>query len=107
MHDLRDAFRALRATPIVTTVAVLSLAFGIGANTAIFSILNSLLLKALPVADPQELAVVSMGPTRSSWTNPQWEQIRAREDLFDGGFVFSTTRFNLAQGGRTDAVDGL
>ncbi|HEY0875194.1 MAG TPA: ABC transporter permease [Vicinamibacterales bacterium] len=107
MHDLRDAFRALRATPIVTTVAVLSLALGIGANTAIFSILNSLLLKALPVADPQELAVVSMGPTRSSWTNPQWEQIRAREDLFDGGFVFSTTRFNLAQGGRTDAVNGL
>ena len=44
LHDLRDAFRALRATPIVTLVAILSLALGIGANTAIFSLLDSLLL---------------------------------------------------------------
>jgi predicted permease len=107
MHDLRDAFRALRSTPIVTTVAVLSLALGIGANTAIFSILNSLLLKSLPVSDPQELSLVSIGPARTSWTNPQWEQIRSREELFDGGFVFSNTRFNLAQGGRSEMVDGL
>ena len=107
MHDVRDAFRALRATPIVTTVAVLSLALGIGANTAIFSILNSLLLKALPVGDPHELAIVSIGPARTSWTNPQWEQIRSHEELADGAFVFSNTRFNLARGGQSEMVDGL
>ena len=43
MQDLRDALRALKATPIVTSVAILSLALGIGANTAIFSILDSLI----------------------------------------------------------------
>ena len=46
--DLRDAMRALKATPVVTTVAVLSLALGIGANTALFSILNGLVLRQLP-----------------------------------------------------------
>lgn len=59
MRDLRDAFRAFRAAPIVTCVAVLSLALGIGANLAIFSILNSLLLKPLPVHDPHTLIVLA------------------------------------------------
>ena len=107
MQDLRDACRALRATPVVTAVAVLSLALGIGANTAIFSILDSLLLKALPVKDPHELALVTIGPTRLSWTDPQWEQLRRHEQLFGGAFVWSSTRFNLAQGGQAEPVDGL
>src|SRR5437899_8883051 len=49
MQDLRLAFRSLRATPIVTVVAILSLALGIGANTAIFSLVDSLVLRSLPV----------------------------------------------------------
>ena len=49
MSDFRLAIRALRATPVVSVVAALSLALGIGANTAIFSLVNSLLLRALPV----------------------------------------------------------
>ena len=52
--DLRDALRSLRANPIVTFVAIVSLALGIGANAALFSILNSLLFKTLPVRDPAE-----------------------------------------------------
>ena len=110
MSDIRDAFRALRATPIVTAVAVLSLALGIGANTAIFSILNSLILRTLPVEAPQQLAMVEMaGQTsrRMSWTNPIWEQIRDRGDLFAGSFAWSSTRFNLAAGGQSELVDGL
>ena len=59
MHDLSDACRALRATPIVSGAAILSLALGIGANTAIFSILDSLLLKPLPVPEPQRLVLVA------------------------------------------------
>ena len=50
MSDFRDAFRALRATPVVSAVAILSLALGIGANTAIFSLVNSLMLRSLPVS---------------------------------------------------------
>ena len=108
MSDLRDAFRALRSTPIVTAVAVLSLALGIGANTAIFSILNSLILRSLPVAAPQELALVNQARNRSSWTNPIWEAVRDRQpDLFGGAFAWGTARFNLAQGGQTELVDGV
>src|SRR5260221_1567575 len=64
MQDLRLAVRSLRATPVATFVAVLSLALGIGGNTAVFSILNSLLFKSLPVREPSQLvAVDAVGPT--------------------------------------------
>ena len=108
MPDLRDAFRALRATPIVTGIAVLSLALGIGANTAIFSILNSLILRALPVEAPLRLALLNQTSQRSSWSNPIWEEIRDRQhELFAGAFAWSATRFNLAEGGQTQFADGL
>src|SRR5438128_2359351 len=109
MHDIRLAFRSVRATPVVSLVAVLSLALGIGANTAIFSIVNSLLLRALPVKEPQQLALVADDPTRgiTSWTNPIWERIRQRREIFDGVLAWSTMRFNLAAGGETQFVDGI
>ena len=72
MSDIRDAFRALRATPIVTVVANLSLALGIGANAAIFSLINALLLRALPVKDPHRLVQVLVADKRTSWSNPLW-----------------------------------
>src|SRR5439155_13591935 len=58
-QDVRLAFRSLRSAKIVTLVAVASLALGIGANTAVFSIVDSLILRALPVVEPQRLALVS------------------------------------------------
>ena len=102
MRDIRDAFRSLVATPIVSAVAVLSLALGIGANTAIFSILDSLILRQLPVKDPERLVMIDRG----SWTNPIWEAIRERQQQFGGAMAWSTTRFNLAQGGQAEMVDG-
>jgi predicted permease len=107
MSDLRDAVRALRATPIVTTVAILSLALGIGANTAIFSILNTLLLRSLPVRDPQQLAIVGLDQDRDSWTNPIWEQIRDRPALFAGAAAWSGGRFNSARSGEAEFVRSL
>ena len=110
MTDLRDAFRALKATPVVSVVAILSLALGIGANTAIFSILDSLMIRALPVKDPQHLAVIGSGRQgggRDSWTNPIWEQIRDRQQLFDGAFAWSSGRLNLSQSAETEYVDGM
>ena len=58
-QDLRHAIRILAATPGFTAVAVLSLALGIGANTAIFSLLDSVLFKALPVRNPHELVMLT------------------------------------------------
>ena len=108
MPDLRDAFRALRATPVVSTVAILSLALGIGANTAIFSIVNALMLRDLPVKDAQQLVQVMTGPTRTSWSNPLWEQLRDRDhQLFDGAFAYSSQRYNLARGGEARLVNGV
>jgi predicted permease len=108
MTDMRDALRALKATPVVSAVAILSLALGIGANTAIFSLVNALMLRTLPVKEPQQLVQVLASPTRASWTNPLWEQLRERDrQLFDGAFAFSHQRFNLARGGEAELVWGV
>ena len=102
--DVKEALRSLRATPIVACIAVVSLALGIGANAALFSILNSLMFKTLPVRDPGRLVIVDDG----SWTNPIWEQIRERRhDLFEDAFAWSGTRFNLSDRGATDFVTGV
>src|SRR5215216_668314 len=108
MQDLRLAVRALRATPVVSLVAALSLALGIGANTAIFSLVNSLLLRALPVKEPSQLVLITddTGKGMQSWTNPIWEAIRGQRDLFERAFAWSTARFNLSAGGETQFVDG-
>ncbi len=104
MGDIRNALRALKATPVVTSVAVLSLALGIGANTAIFSLVNGLLLRALPVRNPERLVLLDRG----SWPNPVWEQIRDRQrECFDGAMAWSATRFDLARGGRAEFIEGL
>ncbi len=102
--DTRDAVRALAATRIVTIVSVLSLALGIGANTALFSILNSLVIKQLPVKEPGQLVSIDY---RTHWSNPIWEQIRERQhDIFASAGAWAATQFNLAESGRLDPVSG-
>src|SRR6478609_4715432 len=110
MQDIRLAFRALRATPVVSLVAVLSLALGIGANTAIFSIVNSLIIRTLPVRDPDRLVQVlndSQPGRGSSWSNPLWEALRKHPDLFEAAFAWSSNQFNLAESGEAEFVPGL
>jgi predicted permease len=108
VRDLRDGYRALKGTPVVAIVAVLSLALGIGANTAIFSVLDTLLLRSLPVDAPRQLVRLgSESGRRTQWTNPIWEEIRRRSELFAGAFAVSSTRFNLALRGEADVVEGL
>jgi putative ABC transport system permease protein len=111
MHDIRLAIRSLRATPIVSIVAALSLALGIGANTAIFSLVDSLVLRALPVEDPQRLVILNDSATRgmfdSSWTYATWDNLRQRASPFDAAFAWSTQRFNMASGGEIQPVAGV
>jgi hypothetical protein len=112
MSDLRDALRALRATPLVTAVAVLSLALGIGATTAMFSIADALLFRALPVRHAERLTLLSGASSDSTppaewWTNPVWEAVRDRPALHDGAFAFAPATLNLAAGGEVDEVQAL
>jgi predicted permease len=104
--DIRLAARTLRSTPIVSIVAVLSLALGIGANTAIFSLANSLLLRSLPVSEPDRLVVVADNVVRY-WPSNVWDQIQRQPDLFDSAGACVPARFDLAASGETDFVDGL
>ena len=108
MNDLRSAVRSLRATPIVTSVAVLSLALGIGATTVIFSLTNSLLLRKLPVRDPGALVLVT-DPTRPGvrgYALGVWESFRRFVDVFDGTLAWSSTEFNLVPRGEAQIVSG-
>jgi putative ABC transport system permease protein len=108
VQDIRYGARALKATPLVSAVAILSLGLGIGANTAMFSIADALVLRPLPVDDPGQLALLrSQDERRTAWTNPVWEQIRDRRELFPGAFASSNTRFNLSASGESQFVDGL
>ncbi len=98
LQDLRYAIRALRSSPGFAAVAILSLALGIGANTAIFSLIDSVILKTLPVSHPEQLLQVTMGKS-AFYTNPIWEEVRDRQDVFSGIFASGNARFNLAVGG--------
>jgi predicted permease len=87
VQDLKYGLRMLRKNPGFTFVAVLTLALGIGANTAIFSVMNALLLRSLPVKDPQELALFSIieqqGPGYAQ-TYPFYEVVRDHSQSFSG-----------------------
>ncbi len=115
--DFIYGVRRLRATPGFTGIAILSLALGIGANTAIFQLVDAIRLKTLPVQNPQQLVSIDFekNATRpGSWysltatmTYGQWEQIRAQQQVFDGVIAWSPERFNLANGGETRFAEGL
>jgi putative ABC transport system permease protein len=109
LQDARHGLRLLLLNPGFAIVAILSLALGIGANTAIFQLLDAVRLRAIPVQHPEQLAIVKIGNFDSASgsfnsryshaTNPQWEQIRAQQQGFSGMFAWSPDRLNLARGG--------
>jgi predicted permease len=109
--DLRYGLRLLRLNPGFAIVAILSLALGIGANTAIFQLLDAVRLRALPVKNPQELALVriintkGVGRTGSfngyhpDLTNALWENLRDQQQAFSSMGAWFGTRHNLSDGG--------
>src|SRR5579863_3631503 len=106
-QDLRHAFRAFRTNSGFAFAAIVSLALGIGANTAIFSLIDAVMLKSLPVSHPEQLVQVVMDGNQTSWTNPVGEAVRDRQDVFSGLLAYGGRNFNLASGGEERGVDGL
>src|SRR5580698_1235849 len=113
--DLRYAFRSSRKSPVFTAVAVLSLALGIGANTAIFTLLDQVLLRLLPVKDPQQLVLFTMRGRHygGNWggnviSYPMYRDFqdhnRTDNGVFSGMFARRTFVTSLMFGGRTERV---
>ena len=111
-QDIRFSIRTLRNSPGFSLTIVLTLALGIGANTAIFSLIDAVMLKALPVSRPEQLVQVNM-TNRDIWgidnpfvSNPVWEQLRDRQDIFSGLFGYAVARFDLSARGEARYVQG-
>jgi putative ABC transport system permease protein len=108
-QDLRYNLRLLRLSPGFTIVAILTLALGIGANTAIFQLISAIRLRSIPVEDPQELGTVRIADRQwgsgqfssqySQLTFAMWQEIRKRQEGFADIAAFSDRRFNLSTGG--------
>jgi putative ABC transport system permease protein len=111
ISDYRYALRQFRRSPGFTVVAVLTLALGIGANTAIFSLIDAVMLRMLPVRHPEELVLVADLHTEPNGFQPLpdalWKSFRDRQNLFSGTFAWASREFDLAQGGEAQNVDGL
>ena len=111
--DLRYALRTFRKSPVFVAVAILSLAFGIGANTAIFTLVDQLLLRLLPVKDPNQLVLFwGRGPHygsnngRYKLSYPMYEDFRDHNQVFNGVFCRWETSMSIAAEGKTERVDG-
>ncbi|MBC7926610.1 MAG: ABC transporter permease [Bryobacteraceae bacterium] len=108
VQDLRYGCRALSDQPGFTATAVLSLALGIGANTAIFGVINAVMLRSLPVEDPQALVQLRLGTGGDDEVStPIWEQIRDNQQAFSGVLAYSPDRFNLADSGQVQYAQGM
>jgi hypothetical protein len=116
-RDIRYAARMLRANPGFTFVAILSLALGIGANTAIFQLIEAVRLRSLPVPRAEQLSDVRIAGGNGGWgvsenensqlTFPLWEQIRDQQRAFSGVFAWGTTPFPVGSGPDARRVAGL
>src|SRR5207249_10962355 len=96
MNDLKFAFRQLLKNPGFTAVAALTLALGIGANTAIFSVVETVLLRPLPFLEPERLSVVDLNGGPGTLSGGEFEDIKENSKVFSHVAVFGTGYFNLS-----------
>src|SRR5262249_649268 len=117
-RDLKYGARLLRLNPAFAIVAILSLALGVGANTAIFHLLDAVRIRTLPVKNADEIVEVRIadpvgGRTgqftgrRPSLTNPLWDQLRDRQQVFTDVFAWNAPTFDLTTGGEARSAPRL
>jgi predicted permease len=100
LQEIRYAFRMIARSPGFTAIAVLSLALGIGANAAIFSLADALVLRPLPVADPgsvMDISTTRPGQEAGGISYPDYRDLRARAQSFDGLVAFQLSTFSMAR----------
>ena len=111
LRDFRYSLRTLRKSPVFLAVAVLSLALGIGANTAIFTLIYQLILQPLPVRDPEQLVMLAgrgkhyggnNGPDRLSY--PMYQEIRDKNQVFSGMFCTYPSTVSASFQGATELI---
>src|SRR2546430_13881736 len=113
MSDFRYALRTLRKTPAFTAIVVLTLALGIGANTAIFSLTNQILLRMLPVKSPEQL-VLFEGPgafqgrtfNKNTFSYPMYRDLRDQNSVFDGILGRFPAPLTMVVNGQAERVSG-
>ncbi len=111
LQDLRFAVRMLLSKPAITLVAVLALALGIGAGSAIFSVVNSVLLRPLPYPESDRLVMVWESNTRdqgglSSCSFPDFREWRARNSVFEKMAAYASATFNITGDAEPERVPG-
>jgi len=116
-QDLRYGVRMLMKNPGFTTIVILTLALGIGANTAIFQLIDAIRLRVIPVKEPQQLVTVQLADTTGirghqtsgypAMTNPVWEKLRDQQDVFSGVLAWGSNSFGLTPGGDVRLAQGL
>jgi predicted permease len=116
LQDIRYSLRSLKKSPAFTVAALCTLALGIGANTAIFQLLDAVRLRNLPVPNPRQLARIEVRNGTGGWgitrnpfnlTYPIWEQIRDQQEAFSGVLAWTREVLRIGEGAQTHRVSGL
>jgi len=117
LRDIRYAVRVLRRSPVFATAAIGVLALGIGANAAMFALIDTVVLQRLPVPRPDQIAEIRVDGYRHDFgigdgfnaemTNPLWELIRTHQHAFSGMFAWGSTGLLVGEGAARQGVSGL
>jgi putative ABC transport system permease protein len=114
MRDLRMAVRSILSAPWTSSIVVLTLALGVGANAAVFGVVNSLLLRSLPVSEPDRLVTVSSDfaighgfKAGVGWKHAMWTRLLDTAHPFDGVLAWAQPSWDVSPGGERQPVNGL